>query len=333
MVPGDADRVSGRDHPHHQPQHAGGVRTPVDQVADEDGGAAERVRGVDGAALGVADHLVVQPFQQGDQFGAAAVDVADDVERTGEVAQVVVALLQDDLGGVDLGDAAQQVHRAEALALQVPQRAAQLPLLTLDHMCSELRPVGAQRVAFGADLRRDVQHDSDRQYVVLPCQLHQLASRGGLDVGRVDHGEPPGREPLRGDVVQHVEGVGAGRLVVGVVADHAPAGVGGKHLGGQEVPGGEAGLARAGGADQDHQRQVGDGELAGGFSGRGHRSHPCSAAALSVVVSAVVVSLSVVSATVVSPVVDGVALRLKAASWVGGPTSGSSGPTGAKRTV
>ena len=53
--------------------------------------------------------------QQGAQLGGAAVDVADEVERAGELAAVVPGPLADDLGRGDLVDAAQDVDAAEAL--------------------------------------------------------------------------------------------------------------------------------------------------------------------------------------------------------------------------
>ena len=55
VVAGDAQRVPGADHAHHQPQHAGRVGAAVDQVADEDRAAAVGVAGVDRPARAVAD--------------------------------------------------------------------------------------------------------------------------------------------------------------------------------------------------------------------------------------------------------------------------------------
>src|SRR5262249_14292113 len=71
--------------------------------------------------------------------------------------------------------------------------------------------------------------------------------------------------PPAGDEVQHVEGVGAGRLV-GLVVGHQPAEeVGRQHLGRPEVLAGERGLAAAGRADQHDQAELGqrDGAHAG----------------------------------------------------------------------
>lgn len=190
VVPGHADGVCGADHAHHQAQHARRVRAPVDQVSDEDGRPALGVRGVDRPALGVAADGVAEAGEQGLQLRAAAVDVPHDVERAGEVAQVVVALLGDDLGGVDLGLAAQDVHLAEALALQAAQRAAQLAVLARDDVRGKLT-VRAGPVPLGADAGRDVQDDRDRQHVVVPRDLDQLPAGLGLDVGGVHDGQPP----------------------------------------------------------------------------------------------------------------------------------------------
>ncbi len=337
VVSGHAEGVAGRDHAHHQAQHTRGVRASVDQVADEDGRPAAGVGGVDRAARRVMRDGVAEAAEQGLQLGAAAVDVADDVERAGEVAQVVVALLGDDLGGRDLGLAAQDVHLAEALALQASQRAAQLAVLPRDHVRGQLA-VRAGSVPLRADARRHVQDDRDRQHVVVPGDLDELLAGLGLDVGGVHDGQPAGREPLADDVVQQFEGLGGGRLVVLVVGDQAPAEVRGDHLGGQEVLAGEAGLTGAAGTDEDDEGDVGDGQdAAGGRRLRGcrigaecvvgHRGSPPSG----VVVAGVTAAASVTAAGVTA--VASVVPRRKRASWVGVPTSGSSGPTDRNETV
>src|SRR5690606_35742013 len=107
-----------------------------------------------------------------------------------------------------------------------------------------------------------------------------------------------------------VEGVAAGALVVLVVGDEPAAEVGGQDLGRLEVAPGEGGLAGAGGTDEHHQGEVGDGQDAavrtrGG--GPGCRGGHAAFASFSVPV-------------------------LNTAIWVAGPTSGSSGPTGTNST-
>ncbi len=316
VVAGDAQGVAGGDHAHGQAQHAGAVGAPVDEVADEDDGAPLGVGGVHGPAGVVAHEGVAEGGEQALQLGAAAVDVADDVEGAGEVAQVVEPALPDDLRRLHLVGAAQDVHGAEALALEVAQGAAQLALVALDDAAREGGAVGAGGVALGADALGDVEDDRDGQHVVLARQADELLAGVGLDVGGVDDGQPAGGQALADDVVQDVEGVLAGALVVLVVADQAAAEVGGDGLGGLEVPGGEGGLAGAGGADEDHERQVGHGEGRAGTGG-GH------AAFASFVVSFLLFLSEVLFMSVL----------VKTAIWVGGPTSGSSGPTGANSTA
>ena len=82
-----ADRKPGsrRGHAHHQPQHRGRGRSPVDQVAHEDRGPALGVPGR--GPVGV--HRVAELAQQRGQLGVAAVDVTDDVERAAAGAPVV----------------------------------------------------------------------------------------------------------------------------------------------------------------------------------------------------------------------------------------------------
>ncbi len=191
-------------------------------------------------------------------------DVADDVERSGEVPQIVVAPLAGDLGGLRLLHAPQDVHLAEPLALQVAQGSAQFALVALDDPAGQPGAVGARRVALRADLFGHVEDDGHRQHVVLAGQPHELLAALRLDARGVDHGEPAGREPLARDVVQDVEGVPAGALVVLVVTDQTAAEVGRDDLGGLEVACREGGLAGTGGSDEDHEGEVGHGESAPG---------------------------------------------------------------------
>ena len=106
-----------------------------------------------------------------------------------------------------------------------------------------------------ADPLGQVEHDGHRQAVVLPGQLDERLAGLGLDVGGIDHREPPQGQPLAGDEVEHLEGLVRDRLIVLVVADHPPAGVGREDLGRQEVLAGERALARAAGADQDDEAE------------------------------------------------------------------------------
>ena len=86
-----------------------------------------------------------------------------------------------DRRGVDLLGRAQHVHRAEALALQAAQPAAQLVVLAAQHVRPEVA-VGPGGVARRADLSRQVQHDGDRQDVVIAGQLDER--RAGVAAAR-----------------------------------------------------------------------------------------------------------------------------------------------------
>lgn len=299
VVAGHAEGVARLDHRHHATQHARAVRAPVDQVTDEHGLPALRVDAVH----------IAQLAQESLEFEGAAVDVADDVERAGEVGQVVVALLGDDRGVLDVLDAPQDVHLAEALALQVAQRAAEFAGVALDDAAGHVGAVGAGRVAFGTHLLRHVQHDGDGQHVVLLRQLDQLTAGVLLHAGGVDHRATAGREPLARDVVQDVEGVPCRALVVLVVGDQTSAEVGGDDLGGLEVAVGERGLAGPGRTDQNDEGEVGDGQYTALLRGNLSLGHAAFAS---------------FSFTV---------FMVKTAIWVGGPTSGSSRPTGTNSTA
>ena len=119
VVARHAQRVPGRDHAHHQAQHARGVRAAVDQVADEHRRAGRR-----GGARRPAG-----PRRRGrarsrarsssaSQLGAAAVHVADDVERAGQVARSFHSGSRDDRRRASTSSAPRSTWtRAEALPL------------------------------------------------------------------------------------------------------------------------------------------------------------------------------------------------------------------------
>jgi hypothetical protein len=298
VVAGDDQRMAGPLGPHHQSQHPDRVRPAVHQVTDQHDAPPGRVHQVDGPALPVPDHRVAEPVDQLEQLDQAAVHVTDEVERTVLGAPVAAQRHPLDAGRLDLLDPGQHVHRAQSLAPEPAQRAAQRGDVPPHHTRTELavRPGG---VAGHRDLLRHVQHDRDRQHVVLAREPDKSRPRMCLDVGRVDDGEAAAVQPQAGDVVQRIEG-GSGRgLVVLVIGDHAPERVRGQHLGGPEVPRREGGLARPGRADQQHQAQVGDLQHA-------HATPSTTATG---------------------------AARRNSASWVGGPTAGSSSPTPRSCTV
>ena len=137
VVARHAERVAGGDHAHHQAQDAGGVRAAVDEVTDEHGPPALRVRGTHRAAVGVALDEVAELAQQGLELGPAAVHVADDVERPGLVPQVVEQPGTRDAGGGDLVLGPEHVDRTEALALQAAQTTAQRVALAPEHVRAE----------------------------------------------------------------------------------------------------------------------------------------------------------------------------------------------------
>ena len=67
--------------------------------------------------------------------------------------------------------------------------------------------VGTRPVALLADRLGHVEHDRDREQVVLLGQLDQRPARLALHVGRVDHREPRLSQPRAGDELQHRERV------------------------------------------------------------------------------------------------------------------------------
>jgi len=263
VVAHDAQAHARRHEVADDPQRVQDARPAIDEVAQEHGRPALRVAvvraGIEAGALPPLHHVVAERREQLLQLVGAAVDVADDVERPGELALVVPQRLALDLGVVDLVGK-QHPDVVEALLAQAGQRAAERLALPAEHMRAEL-PVRSRGVAPLADRLGDIEHDRDRQQVMTPGELDEWLARLGLDVGRVDDREPAGLEALAGDVVERVERRLGRRLVVLVVGDQAAEGVGRQHLGGQEVAARERRLAGPGRAHEDDQGQGGDLEL------------------------------------------------------------------------
>ena len=119
--------------------------------------------------------------------------------------------------------------------------------------------------ALGVALDRDrighVDDDGVDEYVVALGEPDERGSGALLDVGGVDDGEQPAAQPRADDVVQHVEGVRGGRLVVLVVGHQAAAEIAGHDLGGQEVLASERRLTAPRDADEHDEAHGGNGEL------------------------------------------------------------------------
>jgi hypothetical protein len=290
VVARHAERVAAGDHAHHQPQDPRRVGPAVDQVTEEDR-TPPRVMGPDRASLAVPADRVAELAEQPLKLGPAAVHVADHVERPGLVPQVVVQPRPRDPHVGDLV-APQRVDRAEPLALQPLQPAAQLVVLAADDIGAE-GPVGTGRIARDAHVLRNIHNDRHREHIVLTGNRDELPARPGLDVGGVHHGQPPRLQPFPDDVVQQLERVRRRGLVVLVVGHQSAAEVRRDHLRRPEVGGPEGGLPGAGHPDQHDQAQLGNCQLTG---------HEATALP-------------------------------NTAICVGGPVSGSSGPTGRYRTV
>ena len=120
VVAWHAQRAARADHAHDESQHPRRVRSTVNEVPDEDG-AAGLVRRADGTAELVSRDGIAELGKQHLKLGAAAVDVADDVERTGLLAQIVEQRGTRDRRGGDLVLVVQDVDGPEALLLQAAQ--------------------------------------------------------------------------------------------------------------------------------------------------------------------------------------------------------------------
>jgi hypothetical protein len=119
VVARNAERVTGLYHRHHQAEHLGNLRAPIDQVAEEDRLAPFGVLAHDGSAGFL--QRIAQLHEQRGQLHVTTVDVADDVERSVLVAEVVPERLAHDRDVVHFFHRAQDMHVPEAFALEPAQ--------------------------------------------------------------------------------------------------------------------------------------------------------------------------------------------------------------------
>ena len=175
-------------------------------------------------------------------------NVADDVERSCLVAEVVEQGLQRDRCRGDLIDAVEDVDLAESFFAEELHRSTKLILLALDHVRTELA-IGAALVSVDADSLGHIQHDCDGQYIVVARELHEALPRFGLNVRRIDHGEQTSSKTLGCDKSECLKCRTRCGLVVFVVRNQATEEVALEGLERPEVLAGERGFAGSAGPD------------------------------------------------------------------------------------
>ena len=251
MVAGDAQRAARSHHGHGDVEHLGDTGAAVDQIAEKDRPAALWM--CDRVGAGV----VAQPVEQAQQLVMAAVDVADDVERAGVVAAVAPDPGAEHLNRVEFLGRTERVDPRESLLAQPLRAAAQRVVLAPDGPRGRAA-VPALLVVLEAHVQGDVEHDGGGEHVPSACEFDDGLAVLGLRVGGVDHGEAAEFEALVHDGVKQLEGGRGDRLVGRVVADEGSAVVARHDFSGGEVPAGERRLARAGCAAQHHQPDLGN---------------------------------------------------------------------------
>jgi hypothetical protein len=115
----------------------------------------------------VVRDLVPKLLEQLDQLVVAAVDVADNVERSVIGTPVRPRGLALDLDGLHLLGAAEDEDTAESFSVEPAEGALQLRELLTNNAPTEI-PVGSTGVAIDAQPLRQVEHDCHWQDVMRP---------------------------------------------------------------------------------------------------------------------------------------------------------------------
>ena len=220
VVSGNCEGASARNHLLRYSEYARSVGPPVDKVSEKDHFPPGGVPICDRPLLPAS--LIAETRQKVLQLPAAAMDVPDDVEGAGVETAIVPERLPDDLDSLDVFRPVQNPDPPEALALKLSKRSTEVPDLPPHDVSAEV-PIGSRAVPLDADRLREIQDDRDGEHVLASREIERRLSSLGLDVRGVEHRQPAGGEPPRGDEVENVEGVLRGPHVVLVVRDEPPA--------------------------------------------------------------------------------------------------------------
>src|SRR5271168_5651325 len=93
--------------------------------------------------------------------------------------------------------------------------------------------------------------------MILSRQFNERLAVFGLYVGGVGDGEAAGRKAFCGNEMENIESIISRSEIVFIVGDHGAAIIRRYDLRRKKMFTGKSALARAGGADQDDERQIG----------------------------------------------------------------------------
>ena len=131
-----------------------------------------------------------------------------------------------------------------------------------DDMWSE-RPVFSAPISLVTDGVWHIQNNRDAEAIVLEGEIEQWLSLRLLHIRRIDDDQFSVSQSNSGEVVQRGEGVDCRIHRVFIVAHYPSKKVGREGLCRQEVFVGEGGFPASGGADENHDAEVGDRNVKG----------------------------------------------------------------------
>ena len=203
----------------------------------------------------ICRELIAKFCKQFGQLIEAAVDVADDVERTVEVAAVDLErnTFNGDLFNFRRG--IQDENVVNLLAPQVLESSAQVTVLALQHLYSEIA-VSALPVPLLHLSQRKIQNDGSTQRMVAARQLHEPGTILRLHIRRIDHSEQASFQTLADDRLQQLKSRRRRRLVIRIVGNNAATGIRGYDFKRAEVSCRKSRLSSTGDTDQHDQAEV-----------------------------------------------------------------------------
>src|ERR1700722_9025596 len=150
--------MSGADHCQHQPVDRRGIRAAIAEIADENRLApGRRLDGQAGLSTGIGlnHETIAELIEQRQQFLEAAMNIADDIERSMLIAAIDIQPDAVDRGGIDFFQSAQDMDVANTLALELAERSLQLLSVSRDH-ARRNDPMLASHIGLLADVLVEV---------------------------------------------------------------------------------------------------------------------------------------------------------------------------------
>jgi hypothetical protein len=217
---------------HRQLQNGDDLRSPVDQVSDENEPSPSRMSDQVlslARTIPLLRNLVTEVLEELDQLVETAVHIAHDIEGSTPPSSIARQRSTNNDCGGSLLRTPQPVTALERLLDQRCPILLQLSELPLDDTSSHL---SARPLLIVCEIRfqRVIEDDRHAGHVVTTSQFDQWQTGIATGIRRIDHRKTATPEPPFRDPMQELESFTRRTLICLVVRDHSTEEIRGKHL-------------------------------------------------------------------------------------------------------